>query len=68
MKIKTYATYKAGSTQIGTVYATCITKAAKRFIETLKRPATFELNNREEASIRYTDNFNVMSDYIVTEL
>ena len=68
MKIKTYAIYKAGSTQVGTICATCITKAVKQFIETLENPASFELSSKAQASIRYIDNYNVMGDFVAVEL
>ncbi|CDX00747.1 Hypothetical protein DPCES_1429 [Desulfitobacterium hafniense] len=67
MKMKLYTVGKAGSTEIGTLYATCITKAAKQFIATLDKPAKYELDSREQASIRYTDNHNLMGNFVITQ-
>jgi hypothetical protein len=66
--METYAIYRAGSARIGTIYATCISKAARQFIATLERQAKYELDSREQASIRYTDNHCVMSDFVVIML
>ncbi|WP_088187530.1 hypothetical protein [Desulfosporosinus sp. FKA] len=67
MKIKQYKVFKAGSTQIGTLYDTCITKAAKQFIDTLGKPANYQLFSKEQASVRYNDNYNAMSDFVIYE-
>jgi len=67
MKMNTYIIARAGSTRIGEVYATCITKACKDFMETLDREAKYELYSREHASIRYTDNYHVMGDFVVSK-
>jgi len=67
MKTKLYKVLKSGSTQIGTLYATCITKATKQFITTLDKPAKYELDSKEQARIRYNDNYNVMSDFVIYE-
>lgn len=55
----------AGSVTVGTVYATCISKACKSFIETLEKEAEYNLITREHATIRYTDNYSICSDFVV---
>lgn len=67
--MKRYNVFRAGSTKITELNATCITKAAKHFILTLDRPvaATYHLHSTAQASIRYVDNHHVMSDYVVIE-
>lgn len=67
MKLKLYKVFESGSTQIGTLYATCITKATKQFIATLDKPAKHELDSKEQARIRYNDNCCVMSDFVIYE-
>jgi len=67
MKPKLYKVLNAGSTQIGMICATCITKATKQFIATLDKPAKHELYSREQASVRYSDNYCVMSDFVIYE-
>lgn len=67
MKTKRYNIYKAGSTQVATIMAGCITKAAERFIATLERQASCEVENRQHATIRYADNHNLMSDFVIIE-
>ena len=63
--MKKYDIYISGSEKIATVKATCISKACKNFIETLGRKATYTLVNTDYATIRYTDNFSVCSNYVV---
>lgn len=65
--MKAYNVYKAGSTKIGTIRATCITKAAKQFIATLDKPAKYELYSRENASIRFTDNYSIAGDFVINQ-
>jgi len=67
MTTKLYKVFKAGSTQIGTLNATCITKAAKQFTATLDKPARYELYSKEQASVSYGDNFNATSDFVIYE-
>lgn len=69
MKMKTYTILKSGSTQCGTIKATCISNACRQYILTLVRPygATWNLDSTSQARIRYSDNFNVMSDYVIIE-
>lgn len=67
MKTKPYKVFKAGNTQIGTLRATCITKAVKEFIATLDEPANYELDSKEQARIRYNDNYCVTSDFVIYE-
>lgn len=65
--MKTYTIAKAGSATIGSIRATCITKACKHFIASLDRPAKYELYSREWASVQYDDNHCVMGDYVIQE-
>lgn len=65
--MKTYNVFKSGSTQVGTIKATCITKAVKSFINTLDKPVKYELNNLQYASIRYLDNYSICSDFVLME-
>lgn len=65
--LKYYDVYIAGSEKIDTVVATCITKACKVFMETLKKPAKYKLTSSELASITYTDNYTVCGDFVVME-
>ena len=67
MKTKLYKVFKSGSTQIGTLYATCITKAAKQFTATLDKPAKYELYSNQQANVRYNDNCQAMSDFVIYE-
>lgn len=67
MKMKTYNIFKPGSTQIGKIKATCITKAVKIFINGLEKPAKYELNGHQYASIRFLDNYTICSDFIIME-
>jgi predicted nucleic acid-binding Zn-ribbon protein len=55
------------STKITELNATCITKAAKLFIDTLERKATYSIYSTCQASIRYSDNHSIMSDFVVIE-
>ena len=63
--MKRYDIYISGSERICTIYSTCINKACKSFIETLKKPAKYTLQSKEYASIRYTNNYTISSDYVV---
>lgn len=65
--MKKYNVYIAGGEKISEIYSSCITKACKSFIETLKKPAKYELYSREMASIRYTDNFTMTGNFVVIE-
>ena len=65
--MKLYKVFKAGSTQIRMLHATCITKATKQFISTLDKPAKYELYSKEQASVRYNDNYYVMNDFVICE-
>ena len=68
MKIRKYEVYHAGSTTTGTIISeTCITKAIKRFSQTLSRPAKYFLYNKSVAAIRYADNHSIDSDFVVLE-
>ena len=65
--MKRYDIYISGSERILTIYSTCISKACKSFIGTLKKPAKYTLQSKQYASIRYTDNYTILSDYVVME-
>ena len=63
--MKKYDIYFAGGEKISTVNATCISKACKAFIGTLNKKAKYTLQNKEYATICYTDNYTICSDYVV---
>ena len=65
--MKRYDIYISGSERILTIYSTCISKACKSSINTLKKPAKYTLQSKQYASIRYTDNYRILSDYVVME-
>jgi|GEM_PF-3349995 hypothetical protein len=67
MKLKTYNIYKAGSTQIGTITASCISKAALHFVATLERPASYEIGSRQHATVRYSDNYGLVDDFVICQ-
>ena len=66
-QLKKYDVYVAGSSKVDTVYATCISKACKTFMKTLKKEAKYQLTTKELASIRYTDNYTICGDFVVME-
>ena len=65
--MKKYDIFYAGAEKVTTIQATCISKACKNFMETLKNSAKYELRSKAYASIRYADNFSVCSDFVVVE-
>lgn len=65
--VKEYNIYIAGGTQISTVSATCISKACKKFIQTLSKKAMYEPESEEYASVRYIENYSICSDFVVME-
>ena len=65
--IKTYDVYIAGSEKIDTVHATCITKACKKFMETLEKQAKYKRVTSDYATISYIDNYSICSDFVVME-
>lgn len=65
--MKKYDVYIAGSVKIDTVQATCITKACKTFIETLEKQAKYRRITSDYATISYTDNYSICSDFVVME-
>lgn len=67
MKGKLYTVYEAGGGKVCTIFASCITKATKRFITTLDQPAKYELMNRFHATVRYNNNHTISSDFVITE-
>lgn len=64
--MKYFKVYKSGGGYVETVCASSITKAAKEFIGRLPKSAKFELISRECGRITYTDNYTVMSDYVIS--
>lgn len=66
--MKRYDIYISGSERICTIYSTCINKACKSFIETLKKPAKYTLQGKEYASISYIDNYTISSNFVVMEV
>lgn len=65
--MKKYNIYYAGAEKFKCIYSSCISKACKSFIETLDKPAKYNLENKEYASIRYTDNYSICSDFVIME-
>lgn len=65
MRLKTYKIYAAGGSYIASLYATCITVATEDWINILDRPAIYELDSREQARVRYSDNHCVMGDFVI---
>lgn len=65
--MKTYNIFVSGGEKVKSVCASCITKACKSFIETLDKPAKYKLESKAYASIRYTDNYTICSDFVVME-
>ena len=63
--MKKYDIYIAGGEKINSVYSSCISNACKSFIRTLEKPAKYTLQSKEYASIRYTNNYTISSDYVV---
>ncbi len=66
--MKRYDIYFAGGEKATTIFASCITKACKSFIETLEKEAVYKLNGKEYASIRYRDNHTICNDFVVMEV
>lgn len=66
--MKRYDIYISGSERICTIYSTCISKACKSFIGTLKKPAKYTLQSKEYASISYIDNYTISSNFVVMEV
>lgn len=65
--MKRYDIYIAGSEKIDSIYASCISNACKSFINTLGNPARYTLQSKEYASIRFTDNYTILSDYVIMQ-
>lgn len=63
--MKRYDIYFAGGEKATTIFASCITKACKSFIETLEKEAVYKLNGKEYASISYKSNYSIFSDFVV---
>lgn len=68
MKTKRYDIFIVGSVKTDTIYASCISKAAKQFIETLEKEAKYTLCGKQYASIRFNDNYSICSDYVIIEV
>lgn len=65
--MKIYNIFVSGGKKIKNIQASCITKACKSFIESLDKPAKYKLEGKAYASIRYTDNYTVCSDFVIME-
>jgi len=65
--LKTYNVYRSGGTKVATIKATCISKASKQFIDTLDKKAKYKTEDAYMSEIRYTDNYTIMSDFIVMQ-
>lgn len=57
--------YISGGEKFTAINSTCISKACKSFIETLEKSAKYTLESKEYASIRYSDNYSICSDFVV---
>lgn len=60
-----YDIYVAGGEKIKTVYDTCISKVCQSFIETLEKEARYNVMNSYYATIRYTDNYTILGDFVI---
>lgn len=67
-KVKTYDIYIAGGRKIKSITAPSISIACINFIETLDKKATYRLNSKQYASVRYKDNYSICSDFIIVEV
>lgn len=65
--MKKYDIYIAGGEKNNSVYSSCISNACKSFIRTLEKPARYTLQSKEYASIRFTDNYTISSDYVIMQ-
>lgn len=65
--MKKYDVYISGGEKLTSIYSNCITKACKSFIQTLDKQAKYTLQGREHASIRYTDNYSICSDFVIMQ-
>ena len=65
--MKRYDVYISGGEKINSVYASCISNACKSFISALEKPAKYTLQSKEYASIRFTDNYTISSDYVIMQ-
>ena len=63
--MKRYDVYISGGEKINSVYSSCISNACESFIRTLENPARYTLQSKEYASIRFTDNYTISSDYLI---
>ena len=66
--MKRYDIYFAGGEKATTIFASCITKACKSFIETLEKEAVYKLNGKDYASIRYKSNHSICNDFVVMKV
>ena len=66
--MKKYDIFYAGVEKITSVYSTCISKACKSFIGALEKTAKYKLDSKVMASITYSDNHTIFSDFVVMEV
>ena len=67
MKMKKYEIYFAGGSKIRSFYASSIIEACKSLIESLDKPTKYELFGKQQASVRYNDNYSICGDFVVME-
>ncbi len=65
--MKKYDVYVSGGEKFTEIYSTCISKACKSFVETLKKPAKYALESKEYATIKYTDTHSICNDFLIME-
>lgn len=66
--MNTYEIYIAGSTKIETVRAKNIKTACEDFVKTLSKDALYRVVNSDYATVRYTDNYSISSNYVIMSL
>ncbi len=67
-RLNKYEVYKSGSTSTGIIInETCITKALKKFIQTLERPANFGRYSNSLGWVKFEDNYTIAGDYILKQ-
>lgn len=68
--MKTWIVYKSGGERIGTVIASCATKAAKQFMRDnypgQEYTCSFLYGGKNCLSIALKHNYTIMSDFVIT--
>lgn len=67
MKMKKYEVYFAGGSKIRSLYANSIIEACKSLIETLDKPAKYELFESSRHLCGINDNYSICGDFVVME-